>query len=260
MAKTGERRDPELVALFHVEIEGIDGAAFSKCSGLKTETEVFELQEGGENSLVRKLIGQSRASNIVLTSGFVNAAALSDWREQVVNSGEKVRKSGSIIQYDSKMNEVVRWRFFNAIPIRWELGEFDLDHLEYVVIEEEEQVVVVSDFGQFALANDRPAQQAIAAAVVRDRSGLEQRAVGRSSSEPRAYLVRQDGDLVVLDVQKLAAAIARLPVRQVSAPAVERPPIRLLPFEPRPRPMTRRSEARALRENDRRMSLPVPPP
>src|SRR2546430_10064312 len=53
------------------------------CSGLKTETEVFELQEGGENSLVRKLIGQSRASNIVLTSGFVNAAALSDWREQV---------------------------------------------------------------------------------------------------------------------------------------------------------------------------------
>ncbi|TMB02244.1 MAG: phage tail protein [Deltaproteobacteria bacterium] len=116
MAKTGERRDPELVALFHVEIEGIDGAAFSKCSGLKTETEVFELQEGGENSLVRKLIGQSRASNIVLTSGFVNAAALSDWREQVVNSGEKVRKSGSIIQYDSKMNEVTRWRFFNAIP------------------------------------------------------------------------------------------------------------------------------------------------
>src|SRR5690349_24171875 len=74
MPKTGERRDHELVALFHVEIEGIDGAAFNKCSGLKTETEVFELQEGGENSLVRKLIGQSRASNIVLTSGFVNAA------------------------------------------------------------------------------------------------------------------------------------------------------------------------------------------
>src|SRR5207245_1337827 len=93
-----------------------------------------------------------------------------------------------------------------------------------------------------------------------DRSGLERRAVDRSSSEPRAYLVRQDGDLVVLDVQKLAAAIARLPMRQVSAPAVERPPIRLLPFGPRPRPMTRRSEARALRENDPRMSLPVPPP
>jgi phage tail-like protein len=125
MGKTGERRDPELVSLFHVEIEGIDGAAFSKCSGLKTETEVFELQEGGENSLVRKLIGQSRASNIVLTAGFVNAAALYDWRDQVVNSGEKVRKSGSIIQYDSKMNEVTRWRFFNAIPVRWEMGEFD---------------------------------------------------------------------------------------------------------------------------------------
>ncbi|MFL5309893.1 MAG: hypothetical protein ACJ79H_05500, partial [Myxococcales bacterium] len=142
---------------------------------------------------------------------------------------------------------------------RLHVYQFDLAHLDYVVIEEEQQVVVVSDFGQFALANDRPAQQAIAAAVVRDRSGVEQRAVARSSSEPRAYLVRQDGDLVVLDVQKLAAAIARLPVRQVSAPSVESPPLRLRPFEARRRRMAPRSEARALRENDRRMSLPVPP-
>src|SRR3981081_1147648 len=116
MGKTGERRDPELVSLFHVEIEGIDGAAFSKCSGLKTETEVFELQEGGENSLVRKLIGQSRASNIVLTSGFVNAAALYDWRDQVVNSGEKVRKSGSIIQNDSQMKQGTPARVFHPTP------------------------------------------------------------------------------------------------------------------------------------------------
>jgi phage tail-like protein len=125
MPSTGDRRDYDLATHFHVEIEGIDGAAFNKVSGLKTETEVFELQEGGENSLVRKLIGQSRASNIVLTSGFVNAASLYEWRDQLVNSGEQVRKSGSIIQYDSKMNEVARWRFFNAIPIRWEMGDFD---------------------------------------------------------------------------------------------------------------------------------------
>ncbi|MFL5309894.1 MAG: phage tail protein [Myxococcales bacterium] len=125
MGKTGERRDHELVSHFHVEIEGIDGAAFTKCTGLKTETEVFELQEGGENSVVRKLIGQSRASNIVLTAGFVHAASLYGWRDQVVSSGEKVRKSGSIIQYDEKMNEVTRWRFFNAFPVRWEMGEFD---------------------------------------------------------------------------------------------------------------------------------------
>jgi len=143
---------------------------------------------------------------------------------------------------------------------RLHVYHFDLDHLEYVVIEEEDQVVVVSDFGQFALANDSHAQQAIAAAVVRDRGSLQRRAADRSSSEPRAYLVRQDGDLLALDVRKLAAAIARLPVRQVSAPAVESPPIRMLPFEPRARRMTPRSEARALRENDRRVSMPVPPP
>ena len=146
-----------------------------------------------------------------------------------------------------------------STPSRLHVYQFDLGRLDYVVIEEEEQVVVVSDFGQFALTNDRPAQQAIASAVVRDRSGLERRGVDRASSEPRAYLVRQDGDLVVLDVQKLAAAIARLPVKQVSAPAVDRPPVRLLPFEPRARRLTARREERALRENDRRLSMPVPP-
>jgi len=146
-----------------------------------------------------------------------------------------------------------------STPSRLQVYQFDLGRLDYVVIEEEEQVVVVSDFGQFALTNDRPAQQAIASAVVRDRSGLERRGVDRASPEPRAYLVRQDGNLVVLDVQKLAAAIARLPVKQVSAPTVERPPVRLLPFEPRARRLTARSEERALRENDRRLSLPVPP-
>jgi len=140
---------------------------------------------------------------------------------------------------------------------RLHVYDFDLGHLDYVVIEEEEEVLVVSEFGQFALPNDRPAQQAIAAAVVRDAPAPLRCRVERGAVEPRAYLVRQNGDLIALDVQKLAAAVARLPVKQVSAPPVERPPLRLLPFDPRPRRLTRRSEARALREHDRRTTTPV---
>ena len=70
--KTGARTDPELNCFFRVEIEGIDAASFTKCSGLKTETEIYELQEGGRNDAVLKRVGQTRAGNIVLTQGFVN--------------------------------------------------------------------------------------------------------------------------------------------------------------------------------------------
>jgi phage tail-like protein len=125
--KTGARTDPELNGFFRVEIEGIDAASFTKCSGLKTETEIYELQEGGRNDAVVKRVGQTRAGNIVLTRGFVNDPALLDWYDKLVNAeNEKVpRKTGSVVQCDQTGEEVTRWKFFNAIPVRWEMGEYD---------------------------------------------------------------------------------------------------------------------------------------
>ena len=103
MAQTGARRDPELNCFFRVEIEGIDAATFTKCSGLKTETEVYELQEGGRNDAVLA------------------------WYDKLINKeDEKVpRMTGSVIQCAQSGEEVTRWKFFNAIPVRWEMGEYD---------------------------------------------------------------------------------------------------------------------------------------
>ena len=125
--KTGARTDPELNCFFRVEIEGIDAASFTKCSDLKTETEIYELQEGGRNDAVLKRVGQTRAGNIVLTQGFVNDPALLAWYNKLVNvENEKVpRMTGSVIQCDQTGEEVTRWKFFNAIPVRWEMGEYD---------------------------------------------------------------------------------------------------------------------------------------
>ena len=125
--KTGARTDPELNCFFRVEIEGIDAASFMKCTGLKAETEVYELQEGGRNDAVLKRVGQTRAGNIILTRGFVNDPALLDWYDKLVNKeDEKVpRMTGSVIQCDPTGEEVTRWKFFNAIPVRWEMGEYD---------------------------------------------------------------------------------------------------------------------------------------
>jgi phage tail-like protein len=122
------RKDHLAISFFRVEIDSIDSAAFRKCSGLKTESEVFEYQEGGDNETVRKLIGPTKASNVVLTKGYVSDPALFKWRDEVANSGTKkiARRNGSLVALapDGK-TEVARWNFEKAWPVRWEMSEFD---------------------------------------------------------------------------------------------------------------------------------------
>jgi phage tail-like protein len=122
------RKDHHAIAFFRVEVDSIDSAAFRKCSGLKTESEVFEYQEGGDNETVRKLIGPTKAANIVLTKGFVSDPALFKWRDEIASSGTKkiARRNGSLVALaaDGK-TEVGRWNFQKAWPVRWEMSEFD---------------------------------------------------------------------------------------------------------------------------------------
>jgi phage tail-like protein len=122
------RKDHHAISFFRVEIDSIESASFRKCAGLKSESEVFELQEGGDNETVRKLIGPSKASNIVLTKGFVSDPALFKWRDEIASSGSRriTRRNGSIVALapDGK-TEVGRWNFQKAWPVRWEMTEFD---------------------------------------------------------------------------------------------------------------------------------------
>jgi phage tail-like protein len=122
------RSDPHVAAYFRIEIDGIDGGQFHRCSGLKSETEIFEYQEGGNNDYVLKLVGQSRANNIVLTEGVITDPALYKWRDEIYAGGAaKIkRRSGSIIVLgrDGK-TQLARWNFHNAWPVRWELSDLD---------------------------------------------------------------------------------------------------------------------------------------
>ncbi|HEY4730380.1 MAG TPA: hypothetical protein VIH41_04565, partial [Myxococcales bacterium] len=129
--------------------------------------------------------------------------------------------------------------------------EFDLNRLEYVIVEEKERLVVVSEFGQFVLRKDDAVSRALEAAVVK--------APERGGGDPRGYLVRKSGELVGVDVSKVARTLERLIVQQVSAPAVQSPGKRLAAFSPVRRAMTAVREEQALRQ-DPRLSRPAPLP
>lgn len=104
--------------LFNVEIEGIQEAFFKECSGLQAETEILSFEEGGVNGYVHKLPGRTKFPNIVLKRGITNSGWLWDWYQKVA-SGKIERKNLSIVLYNHKGDEVKRWSFERAYPVKW---------------------------------------------------------------------------------------------------------------------------------------------
>ena len=67
---------------FKVELDfqkmglGMPAFRFRSCTGLKSESAVVDLEEGGFNLTTRKLIGKTKFPNIVLKHGFVGADSI----------------------------------------------------------------------------------------------------------------------------------------------------------------------------------------
>lgn len=119
------RKDPYKNFNFLVEIDGITQAGFSECSGLRLEIDVIEYREGGEPSAaVRKLPGRAKVGDITLKRGVTGSNQLQAWIESTAQ-GIVNRKNGVIILLDDERKPVVRWKFFNAFPRKWEGPVFD---------------------------------------------------------------------------------------------------------------------------------------
>jgi phage tail-like protein len=120
--KVGNITDPEGNFIFALEIDGIEVAQFLECSGLKSTTEIFELQEGGMNHRVHKLPGQSRWENLQLRYGVTGDVSLLKWRSEILSDdfAAKKRRRGSIVVKNNQMEVVRRYTFVDAWPVSWE--------------------------------------------------------------------------------------------------------------------------------------------
>jgi phage tail-like protein len=118
------RHDPFKNFNFLVEIDGIAQAGFSECTGLRLEVDVIEYREGGERSSVRKLPGLAKVGDITLKRGVTISNELQAWFESVRN-GVADRRNGAIVLLDDERKPVVRWKFFNAFPRKWEGPDLD---------------------------------------------------------------------------------------------------------------------------------------
>ena len=127
--------DPEGNYIFALEIDGIEVAQFQECSGLKSSTTIFELEEGGMNHRVHKLPGQSRWENVVLRYGVTNDVSLMSWRGEVLSDdfGEGNRRNGSIVVKNNQMETVRRYNFVDAWPVSWEGPSFSAAGAELAI-------------------------------------------------------------------------------------------------------------------------------
>lgn len=117
-----EREDPLVGFHFGVDIQnGKITGYFTECSGLGSEHEVIEhkvVTETGQE-VVMKLPGRLKWDNITLKRGITSSMDLWNWRKQVEDGDvESARADGSIVMYDANLNEVARWNFERAWPIK----------------------------------------------------------------------------------------------------------------------------------------------
>lgn len=107
---------------FALEIAGVEVAHFIECSGLKSITAVFEIEEGGTNSYTHKRPGQSKWENIVLRTATSASTDLLQWRDTLLQDkfSKRVNYNGSI-HLKNNAGEIIRtWTFMNAWPVSWE--------------------------------------------------------------------------------------------------------------------------------------------
>lgn len=102
---------------FNVEIDGVVVGGFKEVDGLSVEMEVIEYTDGNTGQTT-KIPGRAKWSNIVLKRGVVGHDEITQWIMDTVK-GENIRKSGSIIMYNQDGQEIVRYNFINAFPVKW---------------------------------------------------------------------------------------------------------------------------------------------
>lgn len=127
MSSEVEDLDPYGNYYFALEIEGTEVAYFTECSGLKSVTTIYEIEEGGLNGRTHKLPGQSKWENILLKYATSASTYLVEWRDAVLQATDKVEagadkvlRSGSIKVMNNHGDVVKRYDFTKGWPVSWE--------------------------------------------------------------------------------------------------------------------------------------------
>ena len=95
---------------------------WSKCEGLAVEYDVFEYQEGGQNSHVHRIPGRRKFPNVKLTRPLNGRSHdVAAWV-----SGTQQRRTAVITLLDAAGEKVAQWNLDGVFPVRWTGPQLDV--------------------------------------------------------------------------------------------------------------------------------------
>jgi phage tail-like protein len=120
------RQSKELLQSFRfkLEIAGIETGQFSEISGINSEIDVEAFAEGGRNNRMVYLPSTVKQSRLIIKRGIADFA-LFDWFNDIAeytrfrNPNAFKRKSMSVIVYNERFVEKVRWNYSACFPVKW---------------------------------------------------------------------------------------------------------------------------------------------
>lgn len=117
--QAGTYTDPYAAYNFRLDIQGVDEARFTECSGIGVRVRALRYREGGRNASIHRLPGRVEYSDVTLRYGLTSSRALWDWFMKAAE-GKVQRKNVSIVllQRDG-MTETIRWNLERAWPSEW---------------------------------------------------------------------------------------------------------------------------------------------
>jgi phage tail-like protein len=126
MPDVGERKDPFRNCRFRLEIQGIEQAGFTECTGLESTTDAVDYREGTDPPLMRKLTGLTKHGTVTLKWGATDSDEIWKWRKQVVDGKSKeARRNASIVVLDEGGAEVIRWNLIDVWPNQYKVGDLN---------------------------------------------------------------------------------------------------------------------------------------
>ena len=124
---------PPAAFYFDVEIPGggsLDGS-FQEVSGIEVESDVEEINEGGQNDFVHRVPGRNKYKNLVLKRGLLyKGSGLTKWckkrfDESLNLSGRVGVKDITVHLNNEKGDPIFTWTFHRAYPVKWSIGGFN---------------------------------------------------------------------------------------------------------------------------------------
>lgn len=142
--KSGRDSDPLVGFTWGLDIDGIEIAYFTECSGLGSENQVIEhkVVDKKGKELVQKIPGRISWQDITLKRGVTAEMKIWEWRDQVEKGTMKdARRNGAVVMYDRNYEEVARWNFVNAWPSKvtgpsLDAGSTDIGVEEITIVHE----------------------------------------------------------------------------------------------------------------------------